>query len=676
MSIVYQIIPRKVRFVPITFQALFAPSSLAIKFAIKTLLGGGLALWLAMRWGLEQPAWALMTAFIVAQPLSGMVIQKGLARLAGTLVGTFMSVLFIGLFAQTPWLFLITLALWLALCTAASTQLRSAWAYAFVLAGYTAAIIALPAIDKPLQVFDQAVARCTEICLGIFCATATSALLWPMRVEQQLAGQARQAWHSGFQTASAMLGGEDQARQGLLEILGRIVAIDTQREHAWFEGPRGRQRARAIRGLSQKLMVLLRISRSVRRQWRQLDEQQTLRLGPWLEEVRALLAKPDQPSLLLLRQRIWDAAHDEQISSAEHFCLARMTLLLDYAMAATQALDDVEVGRAPKDVAQGLAAHRDWSLALLFGSRSALAFLVMSGFWLATAWPSAPGGLVLTCVVCSLFASRENGAQIGLSFLRGILLAIPTALLVGQIILPQWSSFAMLCLGMGVPLFFGAMGMAHPRTGATATSYCLHFIVLVSPLNAMQFGVASMFNSALAMLVGVGAAVMAFRLLVFRHPAWLGRRLRAATQSDLVRLARRDLRGADSWFGGRMADRLMQLARHAGELPEAERKRWDDGLHGLDIGDELLHLRMCLAVAQAPLGDAEREYLQQLETALASGPAAGRGQRLDAASERFIAALQRLPSSDPLRLAEGAVLQLQKSWGKWCRWQEEAHGVA
>nr|WP_232233581.1 FUSC family protein [Pseudomonas putida] len=655
---------------------MFAPTSPALKFAIKTLLGGGLALWLALRWGLEQPAWALMTAFIVAQPLSGMVVQKGLARLAGTLVGTFMSVVFIGLFAQTPWLFLLTLALWLALCTAASTQLRSAWAYAFVLAGYTAAIIALPAIDHPLQVFDQAVARCTEICLGIVCATATSALIWPMRVEQQLGGQARQAWQNGMQTASAMLGGEDEARQGLLDILGRIVAIDVQREHAWFEGSRGRQRARAIRGLSQKLMVLLRISRSVRRQWRQLDEQQAAHLAPWLEEVRTQLANPDQPSLLLLRQRIWDAAHDEQISPAEHFCLARLALLLDFAMAATQALLDVEEGRTPKDVSLGLAAHRDLPLALLFGSRSALAFLVMSSFWLATAWPSAPGGLVLTCVVCSLFASRENGAQIGLSFLRGILLAIPVAFFVGQILLPQWSSFALLCLGMGVPLFFGALGMAHPRTGPTATSYCLHFIVLVAPLNAMHFDVASMLNSAQAMLIGVGAAVLAFRLVVLRHPKWLGRRLRAATQSDLVRLTHRDLRGADSWFGGRMADRLMQLARHASELPEAERKRWDDGLHGLDIGDELVHLRMCLAVAQVPLAGAERQYLQQLEAVLASGPAPGRGQRLDAASEQFIEALRRQPSSAPLRLAIGAVLQLQKSWGKWCRWQEEVHGVA
>nr|WP_189673022.1 FUSC family protein [Pseudomonas taiwanensis] len=655
---------------------MFAPSSLAIKFAIKTVLGGGLALWLAMRWGLEQPSWALMTAFIVAQPLSGMVVQKGLARLAGTLVGTIMSVVFMALFAQTPWLFLITLALWLALCTAASTQLRSAWAYAFVLAGYTVAIIALPAVNHPLQVFDQAVARCTEICLGICCATATSALLWPMRVEQQLSGQARQAWQTGLQAAAAMLGGEDEARKGLLEILGRIVAIDSQREHAWFEGNRGRQRASAIRGLSQKLMVLLRISRSVRRQWRQLDEQEAGHIAPWLEEVRALLIQPDKPSLLVLRQRIWDAAHDEHISSAEHYCLARMTLLIDVAMAATQAVEDVEAGRAPKDAAPGLAVHRDLPLALLFGARSALAFLVMSSFWLATAWPSAPGGLVLTCVVCSLFASRENGAQIGLSFLRGILLAFPVAFLVGEILLPQWSSFAMLCLGMGVPLFFGALCMANPRTAGTATSYCLHFIVLVSPLNTMKFDVANMLNSAQAMLIGVGAAVLAFRLVVLRHPAWLGRRLRAATQSDLVRLTRRDLRGADSWFGGRMADRLMKLAHHASELPEAERKRWDDGLHGLDIGDELVHLRMCLAVANVPIGSFEREYLQQVEHVLANGPAAGRGEQLDAASERFIEVLRRQPPSDPLRLAEGAVLQLQKSWRKWCRWQEEAHGFA
>lgn len=661
---------------PITLQALFAPDRRALQFAIKTLIGGGVALWLALRWGLEQPAWALMTAFIVAQPLSGMVMQKGLARLCGTLVGTIMSVVFMGLFAQTPWLFLLALALWLGLCTASSTLLRSAWSYSFVLAGYTVAIIALPAISHPLTVFDQAVARCTEICLGIICATASSALLWPMRVERQLLDQARAAWQSGMNAARATLAGDGQARKGLLEILGRIVAVDAQREHAWFEGALGRQRARAISGLSQKLLMLLRIARSVRRQWKQLEPQESARLTPWMNEVMEALNVADPATLHALRLRMLDASHDPQISSAQSYCLVRLTLLMDTAMAATAALTSVEEGSEPLAPPKTLTPHRDLSLALVFGARSALAFLVVASFWLATAWPAAAGAMLLTCVVCSLFASRENGAQIGMSFMRGIFLAIPAAFIVGQILLPQWSSFAMLCMGMGVPLFFGALGMAKPQIGATATSFCLHFIVLVAPLNQMKFDVANFFNSAQAMVIGVGAAVLAFHLLILRNPAWHGRRLLAATLEDLVRLTRRNLAGAESWFGGRMADRLLQLARHYPELPEPARSRWDDGLLGLDIGDELLHLRMSLAVAQVPVSAPQQRYLEHLENVLKQGPGSGRGEALAEASETFVQTLYALPPSDAVKLAQGAVLQLQNSWRAWCRQQEANHGLA
>lgn len=660
----------------ITLQALLAPRLPALQFAIKTLLGGGLALWLALRWGLEQPSWAFMTAFIVAQPLSGMVVQKGLARLLGTLVGTIMSVVFMGLFAQTPWLFLLALAFWLGLCTACSTLLRSAWSYSFVLAGYTVAIIALPALAHPLSVFDQAVARSTEISLGILCATATSALLWPMRVERQLTDQARSALHSGLLAAQATLAGEAGARKGLLEILGRIVAVDAQREHAWFEGALGRQRARAVSGLSQKLLMLLRIARAVRRQWQQMDAQEAGQLAPWLGRVQEALAARDEEAIAQLRPRLQEAAHDPDLSSVQSYCLARLTLLMDTALAAGDALRAVEAGQNSRAPSDNLAPHRDLSLALLFGARSALAFLAVACFWLATAWPAASGALVLTCVVCSLFASRENGAQIGMSFLRGILLAIPVAFFVGQILLPQWNGFPLLCMAMGVPLFFGALGMANPRIGATATSFCLHFIVLVSPLNAMTFDVAFFFNSAQAMLLGVGAAVLAFRLLILRDPEWHGRRLLAATLHDLVRLTRRNLRGAESWFGGRMADRLMQLARHYPELPQQARSRWDDGLLALDIGDELLHLRLSLAAAQVPGSLEQREYLQSLQTLLEQGPSGVRADALEAPSADLLKSLQHLPPSDALKLAQGAVLQLQNSWRAWCRQQEKQHGPA
>lgn len=114
-------------------------------------------------------------------------------------------------------------------------MLRSAWDYAFVLAGYTVAIIGLPAISQPLTVFDQAVARCTEISLGILCATLVSALLWPQRVERQLAQQARAAWRAGFKAACLALRGDllmniDPERYEAEQEQARAVAETRQQE--------------------------------------------------------------------------------------------------------------------------------------------------------------------------------------------------------------------------------------------------------------------------------------------------------------------------------------------------------------------------------------------------------------------------------------------------------------
>lgn len=656
--------------------AFVAPSAQAVQFAIKTLLAGGLALWCAFRFGLEQPQWALMTAFIVAQPLSGMVVQKGLARLLGTLIGASMTVLLMALFAQAPWLFLITVALWMGLCTAASTMLRSAWGYAFVLAGYTVAIIGLPAISQPLTVFDQAVARGTEIALGILCATVVSAVLWPQRVERQLGQQARSVWLAGVSAASQTLAGEPMARQGLLEVLGRMVAVDAQREHAWFEGNRGRQRAAALRLLSRDLLTMLRLARGVGRQWRQLDEVENHALAPWMQRVRDCLSQPRGSRCVALAQDMREVAEDQALSAAQRRCLERLALLMLRLETAGNALLAVERGEVRGSLPPALSWHRDWQTAVLYGARSALAFLALATFWMATAWSAASGAMLLASVVCSLFASRENAAQIGLLFLRGIFYAVPMAFFVGQILLPQLSGFPMLCLALGVPLFFGALGMAKPALGATATSFCLHFIVLCAPQNDMNYDLAFFFNEAQAMLIGVGCAVLAFNLIGVRSPRWHGRRLLQATLQDLARLTQHRLIGAENWFGGRMADRLLQLARHYPLLPSQTRNRWDDGVASLDLGDELLHLRACLAAGDGSLGQAEAQFLARLCQQLLLGPAAERESALDEAAGELLQALRAAPSSIDRRLAEAALLQLQDGWRRWCGLQEGTDGLA
>lgn len=415
-----------------------------------------------------------MTAFIVAQPMSGMVVLKGLARVLGTVIGTLMAVLMIALFAQTPWLFLLVLALWMTLCTAASTLLRSAWGYAFVLAGYTVAIIGLPAVNAPLTVFDQAVARCSEIILGITCATVVSAVLWPQRVERQLAVQARRVWQAGVASALHSLQGQPLDRKGLLEVLGQMMAIDAQREHAWFEGPLGRSRASALRALSRDLLSALRLARGVGRQWRSLDDAQVRRLAQPLQQVVDVMQEASHEALLALSGALREQSALADWDQAERGALERLAVLCGRLAQARDSLEAVEQGRNSSSLPAPLSSHRDWQTALFYGMRSGLAFLLLATLWMGTARSHAASAMVLAGVACSLFASRDNAAQIGLMFLRGIFYCVPVALLVGHVLLPQVSGFALLCLVLAPPLFFGALGMAHPLLAGTATSFTLN----------------------------------------------------------------------------------------------------------------------------------------------------------------------------------------------------------
>lgn len=254
--------------------------------------------------------------------------------------------------------------------------------------------------------------------------------------------------------------------------------------------------------------------------------------------------------------------------------------------------------------------------------------------------------------------------------------AMPVAFVVGQLLLPQWNGFPLLCLALGVPLLFGLLAMARPALAGAATSFCLHFIVLCAPRNDMVYDVAFFLNEALAMLIGVGCAVLALRLIVLRNPLWHGRRLLRATLDDLARLCSRSLEGAENWFGGRMADRLLQLARHYPQLPQGGRSRWDDGIDGLDLGDELLHLRACLAAAQSAPRQAEQRFFAQVQDLLRQGPVAGGGEQLQALVEALVRALRDQPAAIELRLAEAALLQLTHSWRHWCDRQGDPHGIA
>jgi len=138
--------------------------------------------------GQPRPFWALMTAYVVANPLAGAVRSKGLFRFIGTLIGGAAAVLLVPRFANAPELLSLALALWVAGCLCLSLRDRTPRAYAFMLAGYTAALIGFPSVDTPLAIFDTAVARLEEIGLGVLAATLVHSLVLPKSLSSSVLG--------------------------------------------------------------------------------------------------------------------------------------------------------------------------------------------------------------------------------------------------------------------------------------------------------------------------------------------------------------------------------------------------------------------------------------------------------------------------------------------------------
>jgi len=92
----------------------------------------------------------------------------------GTVVGAVATVVLTACFVQDRAAFLVCLALWGGACALVATLLRNFAAYSAALAGYTAAIIASDQLGATGglngQAFMLAVARASEICIGIVCA--------------------------------------------------------------------------------------------------------------------------------------------------------------------------------------------------------------------------------------------------------------------------------------------------------------------------------------------------------------------------------------------------------------------------------------------------------------------------------------------------------------------------
>lgn len=580
-------------------------------FSLRTFSAAILAAWISLRLNLSSPGTAMLTVYIVSQPLTGMMLSKSVYRVLGTAAGVTASMTFIALFAQERELFVLASALWFGCCIYVSVLLRDApGAYAPLLAGYTAAIIGFPAITAPLNVFDIATNRCVEILLAIGCAGVLSAIVLPRPVGPVLLGRieallaATATWAVGILRTE----GTDEAPQAdRARLIADAVALESLRVHAVFDTRAIRLVNDVVRQLQGRLFTFLAVLVSMQERGRLLrfrDPARWQAIRPAFEAVARIMDRslgPDQPDddesigaarrLIDTMQPTLEELRQSQTAMIVRILLDRLQDLLTLRTECRQLRDHVAAGTRPRTMrsAPSVSRHRDQAAAVMAGITAFIALTVACSFWILTAWPNGAGAATILVVVFGFFSGADEPALPAKGFLRMAAVASVIYLIYFALVLPRVDGFAMLALVLATVLVPAGMLMPAPRIGAAGLLLCINFLTLLSLSDRASLDFAGAVNNSLATLAGIALAVLLFRLTRPLGVRWMAQRLVTGIMADLARMAS----GAglsQAEFESRMFDRINGLFSRLDHASPGDRPILHGSLASLRVGHNIMIL--------------------------------------------------------------------------------------
>ncbi len=578
-------------------------------FAAKTTASGLLALLVAFTFNLDRPQWALLTVFIVAQPQSGLVLAKSFYRIIGTLVGAAGALLLVSLFAQERVLFLGTLAIWIGLCTFASKYARNFAAYGFVLSGYTVAIVGITGALDPGDAFFIAVARVTEISLGIMTTAAISHLVLPV----SLADSLRRAIATGRAAladyAAGLLGGRDTTTQRT-KLLGQVIAFENLRASAIFEDRDIQHRSGALRRLDIAMLGVVDVAHLL---GRSLD---------WLRRGGTAIGRRLDGALTQAAAAIdlWRGGKLDAAGLSRRLARASANLPLARELYREPSMSDEEVIRraavigrlreffaAFVDFAEAYEAFlsrepqpvrlprfsvsNDRVGAVWAGLRAAMAFLLVSMFWILADWPSGVTAAILAAVVTARLATMEHAQLAATGGALVIALATVPSFILVEILLPYASGFEMLALAVAPMLFCCAYLMAHEKTAGLGFVAGLYFAYAAGFQDRMAYNPVGFLNTSIAAALAIATAAVLFAIVAPDTPQAARRRFVRAARKAFERIARRRPRIGLTEFETAITEALDQLRRGLRPDQGEDAAALEAGIALLGAGRELIRVR-------------------------------------------------------------------------------------
>jgi uncharacterized membrane protein YccC len=588
---------------------------------LKTAIAALLAMGIAMKLELTSPRTAMVTVAVLMQPFSGMVLSKSFYRVVGTTLGTIVAVMLGAIFPQQSELYMLGMTIWIGACTAAAVRYRQFQWYAFVLAGYTAALIGIPVVLEPGGLFMGALTRAAEVTIGILCSGAVSALFLPLRSSTALRHILRTRYTNFCVFAASVLGEklENAIYEGrFAQLVDQIVGFEATRGFASFEDPNTRVRSRRLARLNSEFTNACTRLHALHQLLKRMHAGRTQpvldAVRPYFSELSGLLVRlkdplnPDEAraasaalefgrfqSTLPGRAREMRRSLETTVPELLLDFDTTMELLyrfVDEFMAYTEAYASLSDQNhvLERTVTKHAVKTNGYIVAITF-LRALVAIGVTGAFWIETNWPSGGYAVIGAAVVCALSSTSPNPSKFAAQMAAGVALSTVAAYIYTCFVYPNIEGFPLLCVALAPVLAFGAFLSMRPSTAGYGSAFGFMFCLLGGPDNVVVYTPDLVINNGIAVVVGILVSCIVFAVIFPTQMPWRIEKIKRDLRRQMALACEGALVGLDQAFQSSTHDLMFQLRALLAKRSEQHRDalRWMLAL--LEVGHSTIDLR-------------------------------------------------------------------------------------
>jgi len=588
-------------------------------FAIKLFTAAMIAFAISVRIGLPQNYWPVVTYCVLTNPLTAGIRSKVVYRFTGTLCAGIVSLVIAGLFGSAPMLMVVGAGLCGAIAFTVAYLDRTPRAYGFQLFGLTLMIVLVGGIDHPETMFDTAVARLSEISLGIICATMVDSIVFPRSLGPIVRGRLR-AWlpHMERWTGDALGGraGEERAARDRLQVIADMTSLSTMAGQLRYDPMVSRRERQLVFAIQRRMLRLVPLISAIGARLTDMDVAEREELAPRLEEAwqqaRAdgTAAGPEADSGLALPgavalspwRRLVRESGAELIDEALR--LWRELRRLDLALERNSPIGPDLEQRLANDAPFPL--RPDLHLALRVGAGILLAYSALCALWLLTGWAQSPGAVLIGIVALAFFGGAEQADRAIADYAKFSALSILLGAILNYWMLPLAHDFAGFVIVMGLFMLPLAVWAATNALAVLLLATVLSTINLQGTYSPHDFG--TFLDASVASLTGIFIAFVSLTLMRRLGSSHALARFAADARADVVDLTRHAGRRERDAYLDRALDRIgLMTARLAvtGEADQSARL-----LARLRAGANIADLRTAASGMEGEVRDSSERLLE------------------------------------------------------------------